>query len=223
MCMIVVLHGALLMVIPSMLLPLISNFYQYESLIWLACIKAKMLQKLCYWKSETVSRYPGFSERFWFSYLSSLHNGQDCFNIQKCDPMLMTKIFLKIDASDKGHFEVFPKEKEESSLCHALLWSYFLFHVMLCFGHAFMLCYTFPCFSWKNLYQRQKFSALQLIPHVLETKREIYYSLSLFTITIHPLLFMTLFTPNFCLFKRGCPLYLKQVLLQVFFSRESSF
>ena len=55
----------------------------------------------------------------------------------------MTKIFLKIDASDKGHFEVFPKEKEESSLGHALLWSYFLYHV----GHAFMLYYTLPCFS----------------------------------------------------------------------------
>ena len=25
--------------------------------------------------------------------------------------MLLTKIFLKIDASDKAHFEVFPKEK----------------------------------------------------------------------------------------------------------------
>ena len=74
------------------------------------------------------------------SYLSSLHNGQDCFNIQKYDPMLMPKIFLKIDASDKGHFEVFQKEKEESS------------YAMPYFGHTFfimlvMLCYTFPCFS----------------------------------------------------------------------------
>ena len=49
---------------------------------------------------------------------------------------------------------------------------------------------------------------------------------SLFTchyssITIHPLLFMTLFTPKFCLFKGGCPLCSKKVLLQVFFPRES--
>ena len=33
-------------------------------------------------------------------------------------------------------------------------------------------------------------------------------------ITIHPLLFITLFTPNFCLFKGGCPLCLKQVLVK---------
>jgi len=51
----------------------------------------------------------------------------------------MKKIFLKIDASDKGYFEVFPKEKEESSLGHALLWSYFFALVML--------CYILPCFS----------------------------------------------------------------------------
>ena len=65
------------------------------------------------------------------------------FQYSKGDPMLITKIFLKIDAFDKDHFEVFPKEKEESSLGHALLWSYFLYHV----GHAFMLYYTLPCFS----------------------------------------------------------------------------
>ena len=44
---------------------------------------------------------------------------------------------------------------------------------------------------------------------------------SLFTITIHPSLFMTLFTSNFCLFKGGCPLCLEQVLVQVFFPIES--
>ena len=37
------------------------------------------------------------------------------FQYSKGDPMLMTKIFLKIAAFDKGHFKVFPKEKEESS------------------------------------------------------------------------------------------------------------
>ena len=178
-----------------------------DSLDWLAQ-RPKYLKNLCYEKSRTISRYPGFSGRFWFSYLSSLHNGQDCYNIQKCDPLFLTKIFLKIDASDKAHFEVFPKEKGRIFMpcfalvmlplsCHALLWS------------CFHLCYPLPCFSWQNLHQRQKFSALQLIPHVLETKREIQYS----PVTIHSLLFMTLFTPNFCLFKGGCPLSLKQVLL----------
>ena len=37
------------------------------------------------------------------------------FQYSKGDPMLMTKIFLKIDASNKGHFKVFPKENEEFS------------------------------------------------------------------------------------------------------------
>ena len=74
----------------------------------------------------------------------------------------------------------FQKKREESSSCHALLWSCFLYHVMFCFGHAFILCCTLPCFSWQNLHQRQKFSALQLIPHVLGTKSEIYHSFSLF-------------------------------------------
>ena len=47
-------------------------------------------------------------------------------------------------------------------------------------------------------------------------KSEIYYS----SVTIH----LLLFTPKFCLFKGGCPLYFKQVLVclvQDFFPRES--
>ena len=57
-----------------------------------------------------------------------------------------------------------------------------LHHVMLCFGHAFML---WPCHaSPEKIYKRQKILALQLIPHVLETKRRnllfSHYSLSLF-------------------------------------------
>ena len=45
--------------------------------------------------------------------------------------MLLTKIFLKIDASDKAHFEVFPKEKEG-------------IFIMPCFGHA---SFTMSCFA----------------------------------------------------------------------------
>ena len=133
--------------------------------------------------------------------------------------MLLTKIFLKIDASNKTHFEVFPKEKGG-------------IFIMPCFGHAsfimsyfalVMLCFDLAMLLLTKSAPKTKILALQLIPYVLETKREIHYSPSLFTVTIHPLLFMTLFTPNFCLFKGGCPLCLKQVLVQVFFSRESSF
>ena len=116
--------------------------------------------------------------------------------------LLLTKVILKS----------FQNKMEDSSLCHALLWSYFFALVIL--------CYTLSCFSWHNLHQRQEFWVLQFIPHVLGTKNEIYYSpvtihLSLFIVTIHPLLFMTLFTPNFFLFKGGCPLCLKQVLVEL--------
>ena len=83
--------------------------------------------------------------------------------------MLLTKIFLKVDmkwsqphASNKAHFEILQKEKEGI--------------FMLCFGHAFMLLLT------KST--KDKFSALELIPHILETKRRnslfSHYSLSLF-------------------------------------------
>ena len=110
------------------------------------------------------------------------HNGQDCFNIKKCDPMLMTKVFLKIDASDKGHFEDFPKEKDESSLCHALLWSYFLFHVMLCFGHA--LLHFVMLLLTKSAPNTKIFSSTIDSPHFGDKKRNLlftcHYSLSLF-------------------------------------------
>ena len=132
----------------------------------------------------------------------------------------MTKVFLKIDASDKGHFEDFPKEKDESSLCHALLWSYFLFHVMLCFGHA--LLHFVMLLLTKSAPNTKIFSSTIDSPHFGDKKRNLLFT-SLFFVTIHPLLFMTLFTLNFCLFKGGCPLCLKQVVLQVFFSRESPF
>ena len=47
-----------------------------------------------------------------------------------------------------------------------------------------------------------------LATDVLKTKVKISLFIVLFTDTVHPLLFMVLFTPNFCLFKRGCPLSL---------------
>ena len=129
--------------------------------------------------------------------------------------MLLTKPILKS----------FQNKREESLSCHALvmlplschalLWS--CFHALL---HFAMLLLT------KSAPKTKIFSSTIDSPHFGDKKRN-----SLFTVTSHPLLFMTLFTPNFCLFKGGCPLCLKQVLvkfllqvlLQVFFSRESSF
>ena len=79
-------------------------------------------------------------------------------------------------ASDKGHFEDFSKEKGR-------------FFIMLCF--TFWSCFvTFWCFSWHILLQGQEFWVLQLIPHVLGTKFEIYYS----PVTIHCYYSLSLFT-----------------------------
>ena len=94
---------------------------------------------------------------------------QDCFNIQNVIPCSWQKILLLTRVILKS----FQKKKEDSSLCHALLWSYFFDLVIL--------CYTLPCFSWHNLHQIQEFWVLQFIPHILGTKNEIYYS----PITIH--------------------------------------
>ena len=82
------------------------------------------------------------------------------------------------------------------------------------FGHTFdlvMLCSILSCFSWHILLQWQEFWVLQFIPHVLGQKVKFTIYLSLFTVTIHCHYSPLLFTPNFCLFKGGCPLYLKQV------------
>ena len=59
---------------------------------------------------------------------------------------------------------------------------------MPCFGHTFFImlvmlsCFTILCHaSPDKICTKDKFSALQLIPHALGTKREIYYS----PVTIH--------------------------------------
>ena len=78
-----------------------------------------------------------------------------------------------------------------------------------------MLCYILSCFSWHILLQGQEFQLYNCFLTFWGKKWNLlfiyHYSLLLFTVTIHLLLFMTLFTPNFCLFKGGCPLYFKQV------------
>ena len=104
---------------------------------------------------------------------------------------------------------------------------------MLCFGYAFFIMSCFAlvmlCFDLamllltKSAPKTQIFSSTIDSPRFGDKKEKFTIHLSLFTITIHPLLFMTLFTPNFCLFKGGCPLCLEQVLVQDFFPRESFF
>ena len=126
---------------------------------------------------------------------------QDCFNIQKCDLILITKDI----ASNKGHFEVFPKEKERFFIMPLVL--------LFWFGHALLhfvillLTYSSP--------RTRILSSITHSPRFWGKNWNLlftcHYSLLLFTVTIHLLLFMTLFTPKFCLFKGGCPLYFKQV------------
>ena len=79
----------------------------------------------------------------------------------------------------------------------ALLWSCF---TTLCHASPDKVCTKDKNFEFYNWF-----------PTFWGQKVKFTIHLSLFTVTIHPLLFMTLFTPNFCLFKRSCPLYLKQV------------
>ena len=136
----------------------------------------------------------------------------------KCDPILLTKIFLKIDASDKAHFEVFPKEKGGIFImsCFALVMLSLSCHAlaMLCFDLAMFLLIKFAP-------KTKIFSSTIDSPRFGDKKEKFTIHLSLFTITIHPLLFMTLFTPNFFLFKGGCPLCLKQVLVKFYFRSSS--
>ena len=92
--------------------------------------------------------------------------------------------------------KTFQKKKKDSSLC---FWSCFV-----PFGHASPDIY---CSKDKN------FEFYNSFPTFWGQKMKFTIHLSLFTVTIHLLLFMTLFTSNFCLFKGGCPLYFKQVLV----------
>ena len=116
--------------------------------------------------------------------------------------MLLTKLILKS----------FQKKREASSSCHALLWSCFLYHVMLCFGHTLL----WPCHASPNkIYTKDKNFLLYNWFHTFwRQKGEIHYS----PITIHchysSVTIHDTVHSEFFLFKGGCPLCLEQVLVK---------
>ena len=81
--------------------------------------RPKYFKKLCYKKSGTVSIYPEFggTPTCPICTLVKIFNDYYYFKIVS----MRSRAHNKDIASDKGHFEVFPKEKEDSSLCHAFL------------------------------------------------------------------------------------------------------
>ena len=85
---------------------------------------------------------------------------QDYFKIQKCDPILPTKILLLT----RIILKTFQEKKKR-------------FLIML----LVMLCSILSCFSWHILLQGQEFWVPQLIPHVLGQKVKFTIHLSLFT------------------------------------------
>ena len=112
--------------------------------------------------------------------------------------MLLTKIFLKVDmkwsqphASDKAHFKVLQKEKEG-------------IFIMSCFALVMLSCFAmlWPCHaSLDKICTNKKtkiFSSTIDSPRFGEKKKKFTIQL-LFTYHYSLLLFMTLFTSNFCL------------------------
>ena len=168
-------------------------------LFWLTCTKAKMLQKIvnCFktsriWRNSHLS-VMYFSQKFQWVLLL-----QGFFNIQNMIPCSCRRSCFW-----QGLFWSLSKKKREDSSClpfviFFMLWSWFS---TLCHASSDTICSKDNNFEFYNSF-----------PTFWGKKRNLlficYYSLLLFTVTIH----LLLFTPNFCLFKGGCPLYFKQVL-----------
>ena len=88
-----------------------------------------MLQRLGHWNCFKISwiwRNSHLSDMLFSQKLQWVLLLQDCFNIQKCDLILITKDI----ASNKGHFEVFPKEKEIFFIMPLV--------ILFWFGHALL-------------------------------------------------------------------------------------
>ena len=126
------------------------------------------------------------------------------FQYLKSNPMLMTKILLLTKVILKSF------QKKRKILRYAIPY----------FGHTFLIwsCFVTLCHASPDIIctKDKNFEFYNSFPTFWGQKMKFTIHLSLFTVTIHPLLFMTLFTPNFCLFKGGFPLSLEQVLLQVY-------
>ena len=147
-----------------------------DSLIWLACTKAKMLKNCVSKKLELFQDIPNLAELPFVRYalqskVSMSTTTSRLFQYSKCDPMLipkillLTRVILKSFQKKKGRFFM-------PTFCH-------IFYALV------MIYYTLPCFFWHTLHQRQEFWVLQLISHVLGQKVKFTIHLSLFTITIH--------------------------------------
>ena len=113
---IVVPHGALLMVILAMLLPPISPYLT-------GLHKGQNASKNYVTKNlELFQDIPNLAEDFNslicpICTLVKIFNDYYYFKIVS----MRSRAHNKDIAFDKGHFEVFPKEKEDFSLCHAFL------------------------------------------------------------------------------------------------------
>ena len=126
---------------------------------------------------------------------------QDCFNIQN----VITCSCQKYCFWQESFWRL---SKRKRKILHAHLLSYFL-----CFSHD--LLHFVMLLLTQSAPKTRILKFYNSFPTFWGKKWNLlficHYSLLLFTVTIHLLLFMTLFTPKFCLFKGGCPLYFKQV------------
>ena len=184
--MIAVLHEILLMVILPMLLPLISkDWFPYLT----GLHKGQNASKNC----ELLQDIPYLVELPFVHYalqskvpMSAITSRM--LQYSKCNPMLMPKILLltRVGSLSKK------KKGRLPFVIFSILSSWFS-----------ILCHAYS----DTIYSKDKILDFTTHPPRFGAKNEIYYSLSLF-ICHYSLL---LFTPNFCLFKGGCPLYLKQV------------
>ena len=127
---------------------------------------------------------------------------QGCFNIQNMIPCSCRRSCFW-----QGLFWRLSKKKREDSSClpfviFSMLWSWFS---TLCHASSNTICSKNKNLDFYNSFPTfwgKKWNLLFTVT----------IHLSLFTVTIHYHYSLLLFTSNFCLFKGGCPLYLKQVL-----------
>ena len=143
--------------------------------IWLACTKAKMLQKellqdIILQKRIASRHLLPFVRYALQSKVPMSAITSSMLQYSKCNPILMSNILLltkdgSLSKKKKGGFSM-------TTFCHI---PYALV----------MILYTLPYLLWQNMLQGQEYRVSQLIPHVLGQKMKFtihcYYSLSLFT------------------------------------------